>query len=302
MEACSTRSRSATSHIQPTMNIQVGGARTPRARTCTCCSAHMLLLMSVRLRARAHMCVCVSLSPARAGKRKSEFGPYLQSMMTPSKLAMKPQELYLYALNENNFPDMSDRERALLRDPERKKINIAAIKRMRTLAKRLLQKHNVIPGISLVGVGPAGNYQTIIDLCRRNSYDILSRGSQFSADTVYVISEWHIDHTTHQVAYMLTSEKLLRNVWLQQESGMDRVWCVDCTHRVIAEGHAVYLVGLRDVAQVFHTVAMGVVSNESDDMLTDATAMVAEEYRRACRRGCESVWKREWARILAARA
>ena len=95
--------------------------------------------------------------------------------------------------------------------------------------------------------------------------------------TTYILPGWKIDVETQYIAYLASTDKLLRNMHLQAKSGAPSYLAVDCTHRLVSKGHACIVFGTMDLQQVFHKVAYGMLSSKSQgahehcfEMLIDA--------------------------------
>jgi len=125
------------------------------------------------------------------------------------------------------------------------------------------------------------SYAAVEQWCEQNERAKLVLQPGFKDHTVYVVSGWEIDSETAWVTYVLTSEKLMTNLWHIKESGMPVILCVDTTHRLVAEGHSVFVCGVRDIAQKFHKVAYGVQhSDKAVAPNAHMLRMVAKEYLR----------------------
>lgn len=60
----------------------------------------------------------------------------------------------------------------------------------------------------------------------------------------------------------MSTENLLLNAYRQAVSGMQRLICVDTTHRLTKEGYPVFPLGTVDIGQHFHVIAYMIASNE----------------------------------------
>lgn len=85
--------------------------------------------------------------------------------------------------------------------------------------------------------------------------DALMRKKEFGVHTVYVCGESEIDSTTQTVNMAYSTENLLLNAYRQEQHGISSIVQIDCTHRLILEGHACMLFGTVDAAQHFHPVS-----------------------------------------------
>ena len=61
-----------------------------------------------------------------------------------------------------------------------------------------------------------------------------------------------------------STENLLLNAYRQQQHGFPSILHVDCTHRLVVEGHACMLFGTVDAAQKFHIIGYGICNKEDD--------------------------------------
>jgi hypothetical protein len=61
---------------------------------------------------------------------------------------------------------------------------------------------------------------------------------------------------------------------------LETTWCVDSTHKLVRQGHAVFVGGVPDVSLKFHKVAVGVLSEKSERSHVAAMAMVKAEVQR----------------------
>ena len=61
-----------------------------------------------------------------------------------------------------------------------------------------------------------------------------------------------------------STENLLLNAYRQQQAGFPSILHVDCTHRLVVEGHACMLFGTVDAAQKFHIIGYGICNKEDD--------------------------------------
>ena len=85
--------------------------------------------------------------------------------------------------------------------------------------------------------------------------DALMQKKEFGVHTVYVCGESEIDSTTQTVNMAYSTENLLLNAYRQEQHGISSIVQIDCTHRLMLEGHACMLFGTVDAAQHFHPVS-----------------------------------------------
>ena len=113
-------------------------------------------------------------------------------------------------------------------------------------------------------------------LLARKAHDQLCSSATFNRCTTCVLPGWVCTATedakgeeTQNIMFVMSSGELLCNAYRQQCSGWKTTVCVDMTHRLISEGHSVFVVGTRDMPQHFEKIAHGVTSCK------DANAHVA---------------------------
>jgi hypothetical protein len=189
-------------------------------------------------------------------------------MLTHAELSKRPDDLVHHAREHFDLPP------ALLAALD-SKAGAAAFKRAR---HSLLAKENKAGRKS---TAPSCSYAAVEDWCAENEYAQLASRSNFKDYTVYVVKGWIIDSEDKWVGYVVTSEKLMKNLWHLSQSGMQMILCVDTTHRLVAEGHSVFVCGVRDIEQKFHKVAYGVQSNDKTVAANkQMLKMVAQEYLR----------------------
>jgi len=188
---------------------------------------------------------------------------------------MRPEELRHYA---RDHLQLDPKTEAALETEKGQN----ALKRMQAKARSALrQDTGGKPVAAPPGIGRS-DYEAVSDWLHISTYSALKDHPGFKAHSAYVIDcpKYIVDSERDQIVYMLTSEKMLKNIFLQEESGMRRIWCIDTTHRLVAEGHSVMVVGLRDIEQKFHKVAYGVVSSDNQEHTELCLRMVADEYLR----------------------
>lgn len=88
-----------------------------------------------------------------------------------------------------------------------------------------------------------------------------------------------MDPVTDHVLYLTTTDKMLDNIRRRTVSGLKPILCIDTTHRLVQEGHSVFVCGTRDIGQTFHPIANGVLSNETTSSQVAALEMLMDAYR-----------------------
>lgn len=88
-----------------------------------------------------------------------------------------------------------------------------------------------------------------------------------------------VDPANDHVLYLTTTDKMLDNIRRRTVSGLKPVLCIDTTHRLVQEGHSVFVCGTRDISQTFHPIANGVLSDETTDSQVAVLEMLMNAYR-----------------------
>lgn len=212
--------------------------------------------------------------PRPAGKKI--LAPAIKAQIPLAAYEKKPDDLVHYA---RDHVDLPENVLGVLDTAE----GARALKRARL---HILGKEN---RAGSKGSAPPCTYKAIEQWCAASTYRVLSGKSDFKEHTAYVVDGWEVDSDTKYIAYVLTSEKLMKNLWHISQSGMPTILCIDTTHRLIAEGHSVFVCGVRDIAQKFHKVAYGVqVTDMNHAANVKMLRMVAQEY-------CRVKARRRWA-------
>jgi hypothetical protein len=94
--------------------------------------------------------------------------------------------------------------------------------------------------------------------------EALQAKKQFGAHTLYVCGTPIIDSGTQNVSIAYSTENLLLNAYRQQQHGFPSIVQVDCTHRLLIEGHLCMLFGTVDAAQRFHKIGYGLCAKEDE--------------------------------------
>ena len=109
---------------------------------------------------------------------------------------------------------------------------------------------------------------------------------------------YEVDAATDHVLYLTTTDKMLGNITRRTVSGLKPILCIDTTHRLVQEGHSVFVCGTRDIGQTFHPIANGVLSNETTKSQVAALEMLMNAYRAhqsRCRRAqLDQLDKQSW--------
>ena len=87
-----------------------------------------------------------------------------------------------------------------------------------------------------------------------NSRERLTKRGEFGIHTTYVCGTAQIDADNAKINMAYSTENLLLNAYRQGQHGIPSIVHVDCTHRVVIEGHVSMLFGTVDTAQHFHVV------------------------------------------------
>ena len=82
----------------------------------------------------------------------------------------------------------------------------------------------------------------------------LKAAGMFGRHSVYVLGKPILDSDAQTISIAYSSEELLLNGYRQAQYGYPSIIQVDCTHRLVLEGHACMLFGTVDAAQHFHVV------------------------------------------------
>ena len=81
----------------------------------------------------------------------------------------------------------------------------------------------------------------------------------------------HATRTTKQKA---DRPRLQTNAHRQAEAGYGVVFELDATYKLVLEGHAVFLLGTRDIQQTFHLLGMAISVQEDEAHSTDILTQV----------------------------
>ncbi len=95
----------------------------------------------------------------------------------------------------------------------------------------------------------------LVHWAKSRTRDALMQKQEFGVHTVYVCVESEINSTTQTVNMAFSTENLLLNAYRQEQHCISSIVQIDCTHRLMLEGHACMLFGTVDAAQHFHPVS-----------------------------------------------
>ena len=102
----------------------------------------------------------------------------------------------------------------------------------------------------------------------------------FGHHTTYVCGKPKLDSETGLVAIAYSTENLLLNGYRQGQFGLPSILQVDCTHRLVLEGHPCMLFGTVDAAQHFHAIGYGLCSSEDEDVHSHVFRCLKKEMER----------------------
>lgn len=98
-----------------------------------------------------------------------------------------------------------------------------------------------------------------------NSRENLTERGEFGIHTTYVCGTLQIDAAKNKINMAYSTENLLLNEYRQGQHGMPSIVHVDCTHRVVVDGHVCMLFGTVDTAQHFHVIGYGICDKEDQN-------------------------------------
>jgi hypothetical protein len=99
------------------------------------------------------------------------------------------------------------------------------------------------------------NFGGLVYWAKSRTCDAFMQKKEFGVHTVYVCGESEIYSTTQTVNMAYSTENLLLNTYSQEQHCISSIVQIDCTHRLMLEGHACMLFGTVDAAQHFHPVS-----------------------------------------------
>ena len=99
-------------------------------------------------------------------------------------------------------------------------------------------------------------------LAQQKTRAALKASGEFGVHSAYILGEPVINSETETITMAYSTENLLLNAYRQSQFGLPQIIQVDCTHRLVLEGHNCMLFGCVDAAQHFHTIGYGVCSKE----------------------------------------
>ena len=93
----------------------------------------------------------------------------------------------------------------------------------------------------------------------------------------YVMDGLVCNKAREEICYLMASVHGIRNAYRQQASGFPSMCCVDLTHKLVAQGHSVFVFGTRDLAQHYRPTCWGVFSDKGQGMHEFAFALIKKE-------------------------
>ena len=102
----------------------------------------------------------------------------------------------------------------------------------------------------------------MVVLANKKTRAALEATGEFGAHTAYVVGETVIDSEQQRITTTYSTENLLLNAYRQSRYSFPQIVQVDCTSRLVLEGHSCMLFGCVDAGQHFHPIGYGVCGNE----------------------------------------
>ena len=102
----------------------------------------------------------------------------------------------------------------------------------------------------------------MVVLASKRTRAALLAADEFGAHTAYVIGETEVDSEQQRITITYSTENLLLNAYRQSQYGFPQIVQVDCTSRLVLEGHSCMLFGCVDAGQHFHPIGYGVCAKE----------------------------------------
>ena len=106
----------------------------------------------------------------------------------------------------------------------------------------------------------------------------------------YVCGDSIIDSEKETISIAFSTRNLLLNAWRQQQFGFPGILQVDCTHRLVLEGHLCMLFGTVDAGQHFHIIGYGVCDKEDEMTHTHVFRALKTEMERVVREHIDNQW------------
>jgi hypothetical protein len=124
--------------------------------------------------------------------------------------------------------------------------------------------------LHLAAVGPElkNRFGGVFEFCARRSREALQQSGIYGQHSVWVCGKPIIDSDTQTIGIAFSSENLLLNAVRQTRFGFPSIVQVDCTYRLVLEGHNNMLFGTVDPSQHFHIIGYGICSKEDTAMHT----------------------------------
>lgn len=117
-------------------------------------------------------------------------------------------------------------------------------------------------------------------LAEKKTRAALEARGEFGVHTGYIIGEPVMDSERQRITLAYSTENLLLNAYRQSQYGIPQLVQVDCTHRLMLEGHNCMLFGCVDAAQHFHTIGYGVCDSEDCEAHTTVFYALKSEVER----------------------
>ena len=189
---------------------------------------------------------------------------FVQELISPSKRRLTSHSLRATLLEKGYQPRTEAEDRSLC-------------------YYRRKHKREAIAGD--IDLDVADTLDGVQQFCMANSRDALLDIEGFNCHTPFVCEDFICQedataHTGQYIVYMMTTDHMAFNSARAWYGPLETTWCVDSTHKLVRQGHAVFVVGVPDVSLKFHKVAVGVLSEKSERSHVAAMAMVKAEVQR----------------------
>ena len=139
-------------------------------------------------------------------------------------------------------------------------LSVSEQRQLREVLKNASKRHrdDVLPSAS------RGTFGGLNEWVNRNSRAALQAEGAFGPHSTFVCGTPQIIPEKQCINLAYSTENLLLNAYRQQQHGFPSILHVDCTHRLVVEGHACMLFGTVDAAQKFHIIGYGICNKEDD--------------------------------------
>ena len=124
----------------------------------------------------------------------------------------------------------------------------------RSKMQGLIKREKLKYRSAVVPKGMQGTFGGLKVWADHHTRDNLTKVGGFGIHTTFVCGIPEIDSEAQRVNMAYSTENLLLNAYRQSQHGMPSIVHIDCTHRLVLEGHACMLFGTVDTAQHFHAV------------------------------------------------